>query len=284
MLSLSTLLFFLAAVLFGAWCWHKVARPALQRAQAYIAKVSTCGYLAPPPTKGWVRFLNVFCAVVTWIQVGRIRTIGEENLPARPAKDSGNTEEEPFLVCPNHPHYVDPGVVVRVIRRPARYMAARGVFTFLRGFGALLAGPCGAFSVDLTQGKGGPAREAAVKVLTTNQVLVMFPEGWAYLDGKMGEMKKGAVRIAKKAAEELGKPVKIVPVYLRYGRHPGSWIRKLPPTIEYLYMFLNSWYYRRGVVAVIGKPISTADLPDDDDLATEVLKERISDLDPLANS
>lgn len=49
-------------------------------------------------------------------------------------------------------------------------------------------------------------------------------------------------------------------------------------------MFLNSWYYRRGVVAVIGKPISTADLPDDDDQATEVLKERISDLDPLANS
>jgi 1-acyl-sn-glycerol-3-phosphate acyltransferase len=281
MLSFSTLLFILAAVLMGALGWLLLARPALKRARAYITDVSTCGYLAPPPTPGWVRFLNVFCSVVTWIQVGRIRILGEENLPPKPPKDTKETE--PFLVCPNHPHYVDPGVVVRVIRRPARYMAARGVFTFLRGFGALLAGPCGAFSVDLTQGKGGPAREAAIKVLTTNQVLVMFPEGWAYLDGKMGEMKKGAVRIAKEAAAQLGKPVKIVPVYLRYGRNPGSWIRKLPPTIEYLYMFLNSWYYRRGVTVVIGQAISSADLPDDDDQATEILKDRITDLDPLAN-
>lgn len=38
---------------------------------------------------------------------------------------------------------------------------------------------------------------------------------------------------------------------------------------------------REGVTVVIGKPISSVDLPDDDTEGTALLKERITELDPL---
>jgi 1-acyl-sn-glycerol-3-phosphate acyltransferase len=278
MLSIWTILLILAALLSAGWFWIKCVVPAYRRAREYSLKVSTCGYLADPPSPGWVRFLQRFAACVTAMQAGPIKVVGAENLPAQVPGDLD--KQEPFMVCPNHPHYVDPGVMVRVLNRPVRFMAAQGVFTCGHGFGALLAGPCGAFAVDLTPGKGTPARDAAVKVLTTHQVLCMFPEGWAYLDGQMGRLHKGAVWIAKKAADELGKPVSIIPVFLRYGCYPGSWIKKLPPPIQYYWMYVNKWYYRRGVTVVIGKPISSSELPTDDAEGTELLRQRIVGLDP----
>lgn len=256
--------------LFG-WVYFRYLAPGFRRLRAYIDELSTCGCLPPPPSPRAVRFLYNFARVVTWIQVGKVKTIGLENLNL----------PGPKMVTPNHPHYVDPGVIVLLLnRQPARYMAARGVFRFGFGLGSLIAAPTGAFPVDLTPGKGGPAREAGVRVLTSGQTLVMFPEGWAYLDGSLGPFKKGAVRIARQAARQLKDTVHIVPVYLRYGRYPGSWIKKLSPPLEYLFVFLMSWYYRRGVTAVIGKPISSSDLPADDAAATELLKQRIVALDP----
>jgi 1-acyl-sn-glycerol-3-phosphate acyltransferase len=244
-------------------------RPALKRARQYMRNMSTCGFLPPPPSLKATRFLQGLSRFLTFIQVGKIRLVGRENLNI-----SG-----PFVVAPNHPHYIDPAVVCLAVNRPARYMAARGVMTCLGGLGGLIAGPCGGFAADLTPGKGGPARESAVKLLTNGEVLVMFPEGWAYLDGKLETFKKGAVRIARGASTTLAKPVPIVPVHLRYGKYPGSWIRKLPPPVEYLFVFCTSWYYRRGVTAVIGKPINPLDLPADDCAATEELRRRVAALD-----
>ncbi len=266
---LAPMLFELAGAIALGWLILRYLIPPLRRAFAYSKLASTCGYLPDPPTPGAVRFLRRFARFVCFIQVGRSEVVGRENLD----------HQGPVLVAPNHPHYADPGVMVLVLNCPARYMAARGVFRFGFGAGALLAGPCGAFCADLTPGKGGPAREAAVRVLASGQKLVMFPEGWAYLDGQLGPFKKGAVRIAREAASQLGKPVSIVPVHLRYGRYPGSWIKKLTPPLEYLFVFLNSWYYRRGVTVVIGQPISSNDLPADDSEATELLKQRIVALD-----
>jgi len=252
------------------WLSVRFIIPAFRKMRAYIAEVSACGCLPPPPSKRAVNFLYRFAQVVTWIQVGKVKVVGQENLNV----------PGPKIITPNHPHYVDPGVIVLLLnRQPARYMAARGVFTFGRGIGSLLAGPTGAFPADLTPGKGGPAREAGVHVLISGQTLVMFPEGWAYLDGSLGTFKKGAVRIAREAALQLKDAVHIVPVHLRYGRYPGSWIKKIPPQIEYLLVFLMSWYYRRGVTAVIGKPIPVCTLPADDAAATELLRQRIISLD-----
>jgi 1-acyl-sn-glycerol-3-phosphate acyltransferase len=255
-----------ASIIVMLWLW---ARPYLKRARAYMRNMSTCGYLPPPPSLRGTRFLVGLSRFLTFIQVGKMRMIGRENLNI-----SG-----PFVVAPNHPHYIDPAVIALALNRPARYMAARGVMTVGGGLGGLIAGPCGGFAADLTPGKGGPARESAVRLLVNGEILVMFPEGWAYLDGKLGPFKKGAVRIARSASKALSKPVPIIPVHLRYGKYPGSWIRKLPPPVEYLFVFMTSWYYRRGVTAVFGKPINPLDLPADDCAATEVLVSKVTALD-----
>jgi len=151
---------------------------------------------------------------------------------------------------------------------------------FAGGLGALIGAPVGAFAVDIDQGQGAPAFRAAIRVLTSNQRLVIFPEGWAHLDGKMRSFKKGAVCIAKQAAHKLKHTVNIVPVFLRYDRYPGSWITRLNPRLQYLLAFLCFWRYRRGVTVVIGNPISSATLPKCNDEATTILQNAIIDLDP----
>ncbi len=244
--------------------------PCFKRMRDYIRNVTTCGYLASAPKPGAVRFLRFLARIMVGIQVGRITVIGKENLKRVRRK----------IITPNHPHYIDPGVITLVIKEPARYMAASGVAKFAWGLGALIGGPCGVFSVDLTPGKGGPAKDAAVRAVTGGEMVVMFPEGWAYVDGSSGPYKTGAVRIATESAEKLNEPVYLIPVHLRYGRYPGRWIRKIGPPMEYLVLFLLFWLYRRGVTVVIGEPISSADLPDDPRAATEILKERILSLDP----
>jgi len=250
---------------------YLLIRPRLQTLREHINKISACGYLAPPPSPVWVKRLMRAARCIMFIQVGKMKVIGRENLPA---------DGSPLIVTPNHPHFADVAVLPLVVDRPARYLAARGVFTFGFGYSSLWASPMGCVPVDLTPGKGGPARESAVKVVTSNQTLVMFPEGWAYLDGVLGPFKHGAVRIAREAAHEMGKPAYIVPTFLRYGRYPGSWIRKIQPPLEYFFFMLLAWYYRRGVTVVIGKPISTDELTGTDEEATEFLKQRIIALDP----
>jgi 1-acyl-sn-glycerol-3-phosphate acyltransferase len=246
-------------------------RPGLRRARLYIDQISTCGYLAPPPTPGGLRALMRTARVLAFIQVGPLKVIGRENF---------DLPDGPMIVTPNHAHSADTAVLPLVLQRPARYMAAQGVFRFAWGLGGLLVGPMGAFSADVDRGKGGPAREAAVRVLTTGQTLGMFPEGWAYLDGRMGPMKKGAVRIAKEAARQLGKTTYLVPVFIRYGRYPGSWILKFSPPVQYLIVFTNWWWFRRGATIVVGKPIPSTALPEDDGEATELLRQHIVALDP----
>jgi 1-acyl-sn-glycerol-3-phosphate acyltransferase len=265
---LAVYLLLAATAVLVAWRYSK---PLRERARAYVQKVQTCGYLAPPPTPQAVLRLRRLAKALIFIQVGKIKIIGKENLSKVPG---------PYIVTPNHPHWADTAALPILMDGPARYMAARGVFTFGWGLGGLLVGPMGAFCADLTRGKGGPAKDAAVEVLTSGQRLVMFPEGWAYLDGKLGEFKKGAVRIAREAAAKLNKPTYIVPVNLRYGKYPGSWITKLPPPIEYLLVFLLFIFFRRGLTMVVGEPIAIGDFSTDDATATEQLKQEIIKLDP----
>lgn len=256
----------LAAV---AIIWRYVA-PAIRRARQYIRNVETCGFLPPPPTPKAVRFLVRVSKILAFIQVGKVKIEGAENLDGL---------DGPTIVTPNHPHWADTVVMPIVMNRPARYMAAKGVFTFGGGLGALLVGPVGAFAADLEKGKGGPAREAAVKLTSEGQILVMFPEGWAYLDGITREFKKGSVRIVREASAKTGKTGYLIPTHLRYGKYPGSWILKVPPPLEYFLLLLLAPIYRRGVTVVIGKPIPTTELPADDAAATEYLKQRVLALD-----
>lgn len=247
--------------------------PVWWRLRDYAEACSRCGALPPPPTPRALRFLKGLSRLLLFVQAGRVRIVGIEN-----AQVPG-----PRVITPNHGHSVDPAPFAVAFDEPLRYMAARGVFRALGGLGAMFAGPTGAFPADLTPGKGGPARDAAVRLLVSGQSLVMFPEGWAYMDGVMGPFKKGAVRIAREAAQILGSPTYLIPVYMRYGRYPGSWIRRFPPPVQYALVLLLFPLYRRGLTVVFGKAICSTDLPADDAEATERLREAVIALDPSKN-
>ncbi len=146
---------------------------------------------------------------------------------------------------------------------------------FCGGLGALVLGPCGAFCADLRPGRGGPALNAGVRVLTSGQTLLMFPEGWAHLDGFTRPFKRGLVHIARRAAEHLGHPVRIIPVHLGHGAHPGAWINRLNPRLQFLLVALAFPIYRRGLKVVVGAPMFSSDLPIDEKVATEKLRDVI---------
>ncbi len=172
-------------------------------------------------------------------------------------------------------------VVMPVVmnKRKVRVMATSGVMSCFGGMGGLVFGPLGVFAVNIDRGRGGPARLSAINVLVSGQALLMFPEGWTYLDGKTGPFKKGAVNIARTAAEEMGKETYILPVHMRYGKYPGAWILKLPIRMQYLLLFVGFPFFRRGVKVVIGKAIASSSLPQSDIDATELLRNAVLALD-----
>lgn len=240
----------------------------------YIRKVSASGFLSAPPGKFALWFARRYCSALVGWQVGKIKVIGAENLET----------PGPKLMAPNHGHFIDPMLFPVILGKPARFMAAQGVFQAAGGLMSLLAAPCGAFAVNLEKGKGGDAADAAVNVLTSGQDLVMFPEGWAWLDGHVDKFKKGAVRIARRAAEQLGQECFIVPVFIRYGRYPGPRVLRWSPSMQYAILFLLARFFRKGATVVFGKPISTAELPADDAVATELLRQKVLELDPQSST
>lgn len=204
----------------------------------------------PPPTRRTQRLLRAAARALLWVQVGAVRVRGREHLAG----------QGPKLIVANHGHYIDCAAFVLLLDEAPRFMAARGVFRFAGGLLGGLAAACGAFCVDLEPGKGAAARAVAVRLLVAGQTVVMFPEGWIYMDGSLGPLKNGAVRAAREAARRLGRPISVVPVALRYGRYPGVWIRRLPFLLQFLVVLLGGVRYRRGVTVSIGAPISSAAL------------------------
>lgn len=253
--------------------WLVVAKgllPCWRRFRQYSTDCGTCGYLPPTPTPRQFRRTKRLVRFMRWLQVGPVKFVNWHNalIPG------------PRLIAPNHGMAADPVVIGDGFDEQLRYMAAKGVFDFAGGFGSLVAGPGGAFCADLTPGKGAPAKDAAVKALVDGESLCLFPEGWAYVTGKMGKLKKGAVRIVKEAAKKLGRPVHLVPTYMRYGTYAGEWILKLPMPVQFGLILLLFPIYRRGCTVVFGTPISSDDLPENDTEGTEMLRLAIVALDP----
>lgn len=244
-------------------------QPWLEKKRAYIAQFTECGALSPAPSEtAWRRFRTV-ARIILFIQVGKVRFVGLENLQG----------PGPKLIAPNHGSAADVAITL-AFEKPVRALATRGVFTIGNGLGALAFGPIGAIPVDLTPGQGKAALDTAVGVVASGQDLLLFPEGWAWLDGRVRPFKKGAVLIAKAAAERRGAPVHIVPVYMRYGIYPGQWILRFVPPVQYLLQFLLFPLYRRGLTVVFAPPLSSAALPEDKVIATHVLRNAVLAADP----
>jgi 1-acyl-sn-glycerol-3-phosphate acyltransferase len=244
--------------------------------RSYTRACSTCGYLPDPPTGRAHRFIKRLSRFLVWLQVGKIEINGTTNF-------ANLVSAGPKIIAANHPHSVDPFIFGVLLPQAARYMTARGVMKFCGGLGALVLGPCGAFCADLSRGKGVRALNTGVRVLTSGQTLVIFPEGWAHLDGVTRPFKRGVVRIARDGAGQLGHAIPIVPVHLQHGRHPGPWITRLNARLQFLLVALAFPIYRRGVEITVGAPILSSELPFDDTSATAHLRAAILSLGVSGN-
>jgi len=247
----------------GWWLW-----PRVKRAYHYRRKISESGYLPPAPTEDAAKLATKLANVVLFLFVGKVKIHGIENIDALPA---------PALIIPNHSHGADPFVMARVLNRPTRYMAGHGI---LRVFGSAAA-RSGAFSIAFgNPSEAVKALDASVKLLLANENVCVYPEGELF--EPVGQFKSGAVRIAARASQQLGKPIAILPVMIRYGRYPGKWVHYMPDYIRYLMPALIPLWYRRGVTVVVGKHFLSSELSANVHEASRQLRERVVALDTLS--
>jgi 1-acyl-sn-glycerol-3-phosphate acyltransferase len=232
--------------------------------------IRTCGHVPPPPTEAAARTMMRIARFVVWVQIGKIRVSGLEHLDC----------DTPRLIAPTHGHYVDPFVLAQLLPERARYMTAKGLLALGGGLSGLMLARAGAFCTDLDEGRGAPALRAAVRILASGQTLVMFPEGWANMDGVVRPFKHGPVSVARMGSSKAGRPVPIVPVYLSYRAYPGEWINRLPAPLQFVLVALCLVVYRRGVHVVFGKAVLSTELPKDAGEATAELRRAVLALNP----
>jgi 1-acyl-sn-glycerol-3-phosphate acyltransferase len=211
------------------------------------------------------------CKLLVQIQVGKVEIYGEENL---------HVVDGPMMICANHPHYVDAMILGIVLQHPARYMADEQVFRNGFGIGKFICKNLGAFSAgDGTCSGALESCRTAVNALISNEILVMHPEGHISFASKINHFRNGAIRILNEASNQLGKSAYIIPAYIKYGRYPGSWIRRVSNvTLQAMLMLLGSFYYRRGATVIFGKPISCAELPNRSRIASNFLLAKVAEL------
>jgi 1-acyl-sn-glycerol-3-phosphate acyltransferase len=254
---------------------------AKQRHKAKIKLVTTCGYVAPRPSLDATGRLLKIVRRLTNIQVGPIKFVGRENY---------DSLRGPRIVTANHPHWADAAIMPQLVLAPARYMAHGRVMQFFGGLLGVYVSKFGVFAANDSIRDGGVrTRAAATEMLVKGETLVILPEGLTNFSPTMAAFKNGTVIIARNAAEKLGKPVNLVPTYIRYGRYPGPWLARFDRAVQFFMVFFGFPFFRRGATMVIGKPINTDELykkPDGtlrtDDEATAILKSRIQILDPGA--
>lgn len=237
--------------------------------RGYARVASTPGALSPPAPRlvrwGAKQLLRVF----VFVQVGPITVVGRERVEALTG---------PLILAANHQHYADGPVLSVAMRCPGDYwtLVARGALRWGWGLGGRVLGPVRTICVDLGPGRGGTAFRTGVQRLVAGDRLLIFPEGWAHMDGARGTFKAGAVAMAQTAAARLGHPVTIVPVRLTYPRHPGAWITRLAPAWQYALTLLAFPLFRRGAMVIVGVPIGSDTLPADRWAATRVLEDAIT--------
>lgn len=179
----------------------------------------------------YMTFLHV--VVIPFMKIFYNYTItGRENLPSR--HKSGK-----YIYTANHVSIFDPPMVSMATGKPIAYMAKKELFDPKEKLSWLVK-RLGAFAVD--RSKPEIATFKTVRdILSTSWSLGVFPQGGIRPYGKIDEVKKGFVVIAKNAKAD------ILPVGIEgFDGYP-----KLKP------------FTRRNVKLHIGKPISYK-LPEDE--------------------
>src|SRR5262249_20790297 len=152
------------------------------------------GNIPPRPTTARWNLLHRLARLFIFLQVGRVRIIGRENL---------NLEDGPTIIGGNHSHWIDPAMVAALVDRTGWFMAGKESLQMCRGWLAPFFGSMGAFPVDTEKGRGGSARCVAEQVLSQGGPLVMFPHS-VRLHGKPQPFKKGIPGILKAVQKQTG--------------------------------------------------------------------------------
>ncbi len=243
----------------------------MTRLRRYIRSACAAGASSPEPPD-WARRISQWMVRASvWVQVGRVRVLGPiEQLAAG----------RPCVVAANHGHYADGLVIAVACGFPSRCFTfvARGALTWAFGLGALCVSPSNTVCVDLRRGHGTSALRTGVRLLTTGHSLVIFPEGWAHMDGHRGPFHTGAAAMAQLAARKSGARIDIVPVAIRYPRHPGAWITRWPPALQYAMTLLAFPLFRRGATMAVGTAIDARTLSLDPVQATRTIEAAIDAL------
>lgn len=146
---------------------------------------------------------------------GKIQITGQENLP----------QSGPVILAPTHRARWDslllPYAVGRYVTgRDLQFMVTRTECRGLQGWFVLRMG---GFPVNLQHPAIATLRHA-VEVLQREQMLVIYPEGNIFRDGKIHPLKPGIARLALSAeSHHPGLGVKILPVSINYSEPYPSW-------------------------------------------------------------
>lgn len=138
-----------------------------------------------------------------------LELVGAEHIPA-----SG-----PLLITPNHQTFADPPLVTIPIRYPVHYMAWNRLFT-IPGLRWLIR-RLRAFPVDVDAPDRRATREA-VRILRAGHALMIFPEAGRSPDGRVGEFRLGAFRLA------VSHGIPVLPVTITGGYESWPPGRRLP--------------------------------------------------------
>ena len=195
------------------------------------------------------------------------------------------------LITPNHPDFVDPGVMFELSRRlglPFCYMAAYQIFSGGPGLRKFILPRLGVFPVD-REGADRAAFGAGLNILVKgHNPLVIFPEGEIYhLADRLTPLREGAAVLAVSAAKKKageGKTVWIVPTAIKYrfldGYDPLPELHNLMGDLEARFTWSNTpgrpllermYRYAEGLLTL--KELEYFDAP-----RSGALKERISGL------
>jgi 1-acyl-sn-glycerol-3-phosphate acyltransferase len=227
-------------VLLNVLCFWKWPRMYMR----YIEKITASGHIGRPSAVV-IFFSGLLFNFLTFIWVGRVKLVGEENLNAG----------DRVIVTPNHSSLLDAIISFAKIRKPVWAIGADHVLKKCWGLIGLLATKMRTMPVDRSHGK--TVIEPAIELVVQGNSLVMFPEGRISPDGTLLPFKLGAAIIGWGALMRLGPGgrVGIVPTAICYNR------RDVGSATNY---FKMGFKWRAGATIVFCKPIWLDELVDHD--------------------
>lgn len=181
-----------------------------------------------------------FVWLLLWLVVGKIKIDIRQSLPY-----------VPFILASNHSCVWKDMILLPIINILCGEYRLSGPSGFIRVVShdkVLRAlGPITAWFLTKYMGFFPASIVSARKCLEFGDSIAICPEGMAYSDGgELHTFRTGTIVIAN------GEYI-IVPICIKYGRYPGSWINKFPIEMQFIIgLFFMPWL-KSGVTIVIGE-------------------------------